>query len=172
MKNEVLFNQKKYSKIKIAILSIILITSLSISFYYSLHINLGTSEYEHIHASWKISVGEKIYTGFFENHHPLFYLLFSPLISASGNSVKTIFVLRIIIYAIYLLILLFVFKIGQTIFNSEIGLFAIIFLSGTPIFVQKTLEIGPEAIMILFYISSIYYLLLYLRSIRSVARNK
>jgi tetratricopeptide (TPR) repeat protein len=129
-----------------------------------MHVNLNINEYEHIHASWKISAGENIYTDFFENNHPFFYMFLSPFISISGGTIKTIFLMKVLMYIIYLLILFFIFKIGLLISDLESALFSILFLSITPVFAERMLEIGPEAFMMFCLIISIYFLLHYFKS--------
>ena len=137
---------------------------IALAFTCSLKTKLNIDEYEHIHATWKISVGEKIYTEFFENHHPLLYYLSAPLIILSGDKIRTIFVLRIFMFLMFLAILYYSYKISHLIFNFEASIFTIFLLSATPTFIARVIEYRPDVPMTLTALASIYYLFHYLKT--------
>jgi len=160
---------KKQLNIEQFVLIVFFLLLIAIVFICSLKTKLNIDEYEHIHATWKISVGENIYTDFFENHHPFLYYLSAPLIILSGDKVRTIFVLRIFMFLMFLAILYYSYKIPSLIFDSEASIFTILLLSATPTFIARVIEYRPDVPMTLSALASIYYLFHYFKTSKTIS---
>jgi hypothetical protein len=128
----------------------------------SLNRNFSVDEFEHVHASWKILHGERIYVDFYENHHPLFYYFLIPFISIFKESVLTIIAMREAIFLIFLLMLFVCYRVSLEVFgNKGSGLLGIFLLSTMFVFVNRVIEIRPDVPFTLFALLSILFFLKY-----------
>lgn len=151
--------QRKYAGslyIIIAFLAMLILLS-SLNRYY------GHDEFEHVHSSWLIENGQAPYRDFFQNHNPLLWVTLLPFIKIFGHSIGSLVVLRI-------LILFFTFGIAALVYrlavfttqSREVGLYSVIFLLSTVMFVKKGIEIRPDIPQVFFGLLSVYYLIRFL----------
>ncbi|MEW5915760.1 MAG: glycosyltransferase family 39 protein [Gemmatimonadota bacterium] len=54
--------------------AIFLLAALTLRVQYILHSQVAVDEFEHVHAAWLVSLGQRPYVDFFEHHPPFFYL--------------------------------------------------------------------------------------------------
>ena len=120
-------------------------------------------EFEAIHTTWKVASGENIYSDFFQNHNPFFYYLLAPVVLISGAKIATLYVLRFILALIFLLILFFIYKIGEIAFDKVTGKTALILAVPSLLFF-KGAEIRPDIPMLLFELAGFYFLLAFFKN--------
>lgn len=121
-------------------------------------------EFEAIHSAWKVSVGEKIYVDFFQQHHFLLYYLMAGIISLVGSSVKTIIVLRLFIFAMALGIGWLTYQIARMTWGKNVAVLSLFFLSTAIIFLQKVIEVRPDVPYTLMGLAAVFLLLKYFES--------
>ena len=158
LKNSFKFLSSKY------LFHALIFTILTLVLIFSLHHPFNHDELEHLHTTWKIFSGEKIYIDFFQNHNPLLYLTLYPIFMLSKDSLWTIYLTKLFIYLIFLLILFYTYKIGKRIFTEKTAKITIILLSTSLLFVSQATSIRPEVPMVLCCLLSIEFLLNYLDS--------
>lgn len=105
-------------------------------------------EFEAIHTAWKMLQGETIFKDFFQHHHQLFYYLLMPFIYFSGETIRTVYLTRIMTFLIYLGILFVTFCFTRRYFSSATAFVALFFLTGLP-FVPCAFQIRPDGLMLL-----------------------
>lgn len=119
-------------------------------------------EFEHIHTSWKMLQGQRIYVDFFQHHHPFLSYMLVPVISIFGETTASIFAARNLIFIILCAILAVTYLIALRIFgNREIGVISIILTSSFAAFYGEAIEVRPDVPQALAGLLSIYYLFVY-----------
>lgn len=124
-------------------------------------------EFEHIHSAWYIQQGDLPYRDFYQNHHPLFWLLLLPLLKIFGHSVFTIMTCRGLMLLMVAGIGFAVYKIATLATRSrEVRLFALLLLMSMVVFVEKGLEVRPDVPQVLLGLWSFFYILLFFKNRR------
>ncbi len=130
---------------------------------------LGPDEFEHSHAAWCVFKGMVPYKDFFEHHTPWYYFTLAPFfrwfeVDQSFDSARHFLLFgRGLSLVISTLSAVVAFLIGRLLANRTVGLLAALFLVGQPVIVQKTLEIRPDVLALLFFLGGIWFLLRGLR---------
>jgi hypothetical protein len=120
-------------------------------------------ELEHSHAAWSVFKGLLPYRDFFEHHTPWYYYALSPFfrwfaVDQSFDSAR-----RFLIFARVLSLLMtalsvgLVFLTGRRDGNRRVGLLAALFLVAQPVLIQKTLEIRPDVLALLFFLGGLWF---------------
>jgi hypothetical protein len=122
-------------------------------------------EFEHAHAAWSAFSGMLLYRDFFEHHTPWYYYALRPFfnwfqVDASLDSAKQFLILgRALSFALTILSLGLVVRIGRHWQDRRIGLLAGLLLVTQPIFLQKTLEMRPDVPALAFFLGGVALLL-------------
>ena len=69
-------------------------------------------EFEHLHASWLISIGQLPYRDFFEHHHPLLWYVSAPIVSLFYNNVIIFYIMRGVGFLVSFITLIYIYKIA------------------------------------------------------------
>lgn len=121
---------------------------------------IGTDEFEHVHSAWYIIQEYLPYTDFFQHHHPLFWYLIAPIILIFGESVKSLIIIRLIMFLMTLGIAYLVYLIAIRITKSkEVGLLSVWLLLTMRMFITTSLEIRPDVPQVFIGLISIYFLI-------------
>ena len=103
-----------------------------------------TDEFEHLHGAYCIAHGLVPFLDYFEHHTPWLHYLLSWLYPVWGDSIETIFAGRYLMLLFSMLILYLTYRIGKLLYDTDVGLLAVLLLSYTGAFVEKALEIRPD----------------------------
>lgn len=114
-------------------------------------------EFEHVHSAWSMAQGLALYKDFFEHHPPLFYLTISPLLHVLEGR-DALIALRLAMLPLALGVLVLVYALASELRNREAGAWAVLLLSTTILFVQKSIEIRPDVPALLLLLISAYLL--------------
>lgn len=110
----------------------LLAAALALRCFYIFRFRYDSDEPQHLHTTWGWTQGLLQYRDFFDNHTPLFHLLFSPLVAALGERADILDFMRFAMVPLWLFCLWCVWKIGRTLFSPRAGLWAAVFLSLLP----------------------------------------
>ncbi len=120
-------------------------------------------EFEHLHASWLVSIGQVPYRDFFEHHNPLLWYISAPIVSLFYDNAIIFYVMRGVSFGVSLLTLFFIYKTALF-FTSRIGAwFAIVLTFGNIITIYNFSQFRPDNYMNCCFIIGVYYLFDYLR---------
>ena len=97
-------------------------------FYY----HFDTDETQHLHVVWGWANGFLQYRDIFDNHAPLFHMLYAPLLMLLGESTSTVFAMRMTMIPLYCITLWCVFLIGRELFSARYGLWAAVLTAFYP----------------------------------------
>jgi F0F1-type ATP synthase membrane subunit c/vacuolar-type H+-ATPase subunit K len=139
------------------ILSLVLSISFFIRIFLTFFRRFNADEFQHLHASWMIHFGYLPYRDFWENHAPLLYFLFAPVLGFFGEGIPAVLTARSILSLIGVAIAVVVYKIARLDHDQEIALLAVTVLSFSEIFVQKTIEFRTDQFVVLFWLISLLF---------------
>ena len=106
--------------------------------------NFDSDEPQHLHVIWGWAHGYVQYRDIFDNHTPLFHMLFAPLFALLPEWDGVIYVMRFAVLPFYLVTLLCTYLIGKTLFSHRTGLWAMVFLALYGRFFIKMLEFRTD----------------------------
>src|SRR5712691_2930391 len=91
-----------------------------------LHRDFNSDEPQHVHIIWGWTHGLVQYRDLFDNHMPLFHLLFAPLFALFGERTSTLFWMRLTMWPEYMLSAWVTYRIATILFSRRVGLWAVI----------------------------------------------
>jgi hypothetical protein len=97
--------------------------------FYIFRFRYDSDEPQHLHTTWGWTQGLLQYRDFFDNHTPLFHLLFSPLVAALGERADILTLMRFAMVPLWLVALWAVWRIGSRLFSPRAGLWATVFIA-------------------------------------------
>ncbi|MBR5599347.1 MAG: glycosyltransferase family 39 protein [Alphaproteobacteria bacterium] len=121
-------------------------------------------EFEHLHASWLVSIGQIPYKDFFEHHHPLLWYISAPIVSLFYDDVMIFYVMRGISFGISLITLFFIYKTALFFTNKSGAMLALAISLCDIITIYNFYQFRPDIFMNLFFIMGIYYWFVYLKN--------
>lgn len=145
-----------------------LIYILFIRFAESITRSYGVDEYYHLHYAWLISQGKLPYSDFQTIYSPFFHLTLLPLFRIFGDSFAVFIASRIVIFAFFLLGLLFTFGIGMMISSLGSAFLAVIIAAGLPMGIEKAIEIRPDNLMTMLFLGGVFCILKGLKQGRKI----
>lgn len=126
-------------------------------------------EFEHLHASWLVSLGKAPYRDFFEHHNPLLWYLSAPIVSLFYDNVIIFYVMRGISAAATVLTMFYMYKIVLFFGNKLCGWLAIALFLGNLITVYNFYQFRPDVFMNLCFMMGVYYWFCYLKDKRAIS---
>ena len=141
---------------------------ISIVFRLALTLNreVDIDEFQHLHAAWMVSQHYLLYRDFWENHTPLFYYLLIPLFHLVREGSRLVIVARIIMSCAAFIILLLVYLLARIDHDRKTSFLAVLILSYMVIFVEKSIEVRPDQMLISLWLTSLWM------AIRSIAGRR
>ena len=120
-------------------------------------------EYEHLHASWLVSIGQVPYRDFLEHHHPLLWYLSAPILSVFYDKVIVFYVMRVISAAASMLMTYYIYKLVLFFGDKKCAWLAVCLYLGHVITLYTFYQFRPDTFMNLSFVMGIYYLFLSLK---------
>ncbi len=154
------------TEVFIRCLKIFSVVGLGISLYALIFSGFQiVDEFEHLHASWLISIGKVPYVDFFEHHHPLLWYVSAPIVGLFYDNVAVFYVMRGISLIFSLLTLWYLYQIVLFWGDKKSAWLAIALALGNIITLYNIYQFRPDNFMNLGFIAGLYYLLLYLKKL-------
>jgi len=113
---------------------------------YAFRYRFDSDEPQHLHVVWGWTRGLLQYRDVFDNHTPLFHLLFAPLLAALGERADVLIPMRLAMIPLCVLALLATYKIGRELFNRRVGLWAAVFTGLFPAFLIYSIEFRTDVL--------------------------
>jgi hypothetical protein len=85
-----------------------------------------SDESQHLHVIWGWAHGFVQYRDLFDNHMPLFHIMFAPIFGLIGDRATILYVMRFIVLPLYFVAAWCTYKIGESLFSKRVGLWAVI----------------------------------------------
>lgn len=109
---------------------------------------VDSDEPQHLHVIWGWANGLLQYRDVFDNHAPIFHMLFAPVYMLFGERPDILVWMRIATLPLFFLALWAVYLIGRGLFSRRVGLWAAIFTSLYPRFFLTSLEFRADDLWI------------------------
>jgi hypothetical protein len=103
-----------------------------------------SDEAQHLHIVWGWTQGLIQYKDFFDNHMPLFHLIFIPILNFIGERSDILYIMRFAVFPFYFLTLYFAYIIGKELYSQRVGMWSAVILSFFPKFFFKSLEFRSD----------------------------
>src|SRR5262249_48643909 len=131
------------SRIEGALAWLALLCGLMLRLFYVMRHPINSDEPQHLHVAWGWSRGLVQYRDLFDNHAPLFHILFSPLVRAVGERPELFLWARLAMIPLVALTLFATYLAGRSLYGRRTGLWAAV-LAGLlgPMFI-KSVEFPP-----------------------------
>jgi hypothetical protein len=91
-----------------------------------LHYSFDSDEPQHLHVIWGWARGFVQYRDLFDNHMPLFHMMFAPIFGFIGDRATILYVMRFVLLPMYFVAAWCTYKIGTTLFSKRAGIWAVI----------------------------------------------
>jgi dolichyl-phosphate-mannose-protein mannosyltransferase len=111
-----------------------------------LHQGFDSDEPQHLHVIWAWTRGIVQYRDVFDNHMPLFHLMFAPVLGLIGERATILYWMRFIVLPIYFVIVWCTYRIGTLIFSRRAGVWAIIALGFYVEYERVALQFRPDGL--------------------------
>lgn len=116
---------------------------------------IDSDEPQHLHVVWGWTQGLLPYRDFFDNHTPLFHLLFAPLLAVLGERSDILFLMRLAMIPIGVVILWSTYVIGRELFSNRVGLWAAVLTGLFPNFFIHALEFRTDVLWSALWLSAL-----------------
>lgn len=120
--------------------ALLLLAALALRCFYIFRFRYDSDEPQHLHTTWGWTQGLVQYRDFFDNHTPLFHLLFSPLVAALGERADILTCMRFAMVPLWLVCLWAVWRIGGELYSRRAGLWSAVVISLWPWWFFPALE--------------------------------
>ncbi|MGB9598033.1 MAG: ArnT family glycosyltransferase, partial [Candidatus Poribacteria bacterium] len=111
-------------------------------------------EFQHLHGARQVYYGEVPYRDYFDHHTPFIHFILAILYYIVGEDIQILFIARGLMLIFTAIILLLTFVLAKKLYDIDTGLFAVLFISYTLMFLEKTLEIRPDLGSVIFWLAS------------------
>lgn len=141
----------KERKAAFVLLFLILVLRLVYVFRYA----FDSDEPQHLHVIWGWVNGLLQYRDVFDNHTPLFHMLFAPLLALIGEREDALFFMRLAMLPLYLGCLWTVYIMGCELFSRRVGVWATVLAGLLPAFFLCSVEFRTDDLWTLLWLLSI-----------------
>jgi hypothetical protein len=91
-----------------------------------LRYRFDSDEPQHLHVIWGWARGFVQYRDLFDNHMPLFHIIFAPIFGFIGDRATILYVMRFVLLPMYFVAAWCTYKIGTGLFSRRAGIWAVI----------------------------------------------
>ncbi|MBI3610148.1 MAG: glycosyltransferase family 39 protein [Nitrospirae bacterium] len=118
---------------------------------YAFRYRIDSDEPQHLHVVWGWTQGLLPYRDLFDNHTPLFHMLFAPFLAVLGERPDILFLMRLAMVPLGIVILWSTYAIGRELFSSRVGLWAAALTGFVPSFFLESLEFRTDVLWSAFW---------------------
>jgi Dolichyl-phosphate-mannose-protein mannosyltransferase len=111
---------------------------------YIFRFRIDSDEPQHLHVVWAWTQGLLPYRDVFDNHMPLFHLLYAPLLDLLGEQPRVLIMMRIAMVPLYILALVALHRIARTLFSRRTAGWVVVLAALVPGFFLCSLEFRAD----------------------------
>jgi hypothetical protein len=132
------------SRSEVVVVALLLAILAAIDAVGLLHHRFDSDEPQHLHVIWGWTHGLVQYRDLFDNHMPLFHLLFAPVLAAIGDRATVLFWMRLALFPTCFVAAWCTFRIGALLFSRRAGLAAAMLVAFYPTYHRTSLEFRAD----------------------------
>lgn len=106
--------------------AVLFLLLLALILVYLLRPRINSDEPQHLHVIWSWTRGLVQYRDLFDNHMPLFHILFAPIAALIGERPTILYWMRFILLPAYFVSAWCAYEIGKHLFSRRVGIWAVI----------------------------------------------
>jgi hypothetical protein len=103
-----------------------------------------SDEPQHLHVIWSWAHGFVQYRDVFDNHMPLFHIMFVPIFGLIGERATILYLMRFIMLPMYFVAAWCTYRIGASVFSKRVGVWAVILAGLYARYHLVSLEFRPD----------------------------
>lgn len=115
-------------------------------------------EFEHLHASWLVSIGKFPYKDFFEHHNPLLWYVSAPIVRLFYDHAIIFYVMRLISAGASVITCFYIYRIPLFWGDKKCSWFAVVLYLGNLVSLYCFYQYRPDTYMNLCFVAGVYYL--------------
>lgn len=120
-----------------------------------LRYKVDSDESQHLHVAWSWSRGLEQYRDVFDNHMPLFHMLFAPLAGVVGERADILFWMRLSMLPLLAATLACTYVTGKRLFSPAVGLWAAILVSISTGFLLSSTEFRTDNLWAVLWMAAV-----------------
>ncbi len=136
-----------------------LAVALALRAVYAFRYPFDTDEAQHLHVVWGWSEGLVQYRDVFDNHTPLFHLVFAPLVGVFGERAVMLPWMRLAVLPLYALLLWTTYRLGRSLYDARVARWAAVATGLFPPFFFSSLEFRADVLWVACWLLSLRVLL-------------
>ncbi|HEY2396734.1 MAG TPA: glycosyltransferase family 39 protein [Rudaea sp.] len=117
---------------------------LALRIWLALTLRVNSDETQHLHVVWSWTQGLLPYRDLFDNHAPLFHILYAPLLAALGERADIVPWMRLAVIPWYALTLWLTYRLATVLFDRRIAWIALAITALQPTFFTRSVEFRPD----------------------------
>jgi len=118
-----------------------------------------SDEPQHMHVAWAWSRGLVQYRDVFDNHMPLFHILWAPLFRFAGDDVNVLYLARLSVVPLFFASIYLVFLIAERLFDRRTAAWAAALTAVVPPFFLGMLEYRTDDLWVVLWLACLYILI-------------
>lgn len=122
---------------------------------YAQRLRAGSDETQHLHVVWAWATGRLVYRDVFDNHTPLFHMLYAPLFRALGERPDILVPMRMAVIPLYLVTIGSLAYLGEGLFSRRVGIWAAFVVGLWPLFFLTSVEFRTDALWMTLWMLSL-----------------
>jgi hypothetical protein len=119
------------------------------------HYRIDSDEPQHLHIAWAWTQGLLQYRDVFDNHMPLFQVLFAPLVRAVGERADALIAMRLAVLPLYAAMIALTFRIARSCYPRRVAVWSTIVAAFYPAFLLTSVEFRTDDLWTVFWLASI-----------------
>jgi hypothetical protein len=108
------------------------------------HHSFDSDEPQHLHVVWSWTRGLVQYRDIFDNHMPLFHIMFAPVAALIGERATILYWMRLLMLPLYFVAAWATWQIGTHVFSRRVGFWSVIAVGSFPSYHFNVLEFRTD----------------------------
>lgn len=143
---------QKMPRAEYGIAMLIFIIGIFLRIVYVFHYPFDSDEPQHLHVVWAWTRGYLQYRDVFDNHTPLFHILFNPVLHIIGERSSALYIMRLTMIPLLIIGMVCTYIIGRNLYFRRVGIWSVALVSVYPAFFFCSLQFRPDVLwMVLWF---------------------
>ena len=119
------------------------------------HYRIDSDEPQHLHMVWTWVSGLLPYRDVFDNHMPLFHILFAPLLRVVGERADALIAMRLAMLPLYAAMIAITFRIATRCYPRRVAIWSTVIAALFPLFLLCSVEFRTDNLWTVFWLGSV-----------------
>src|SRR5438034_2377512 len=119
---------------------------------YVFRYRIGSDETQHLHVIWGWTHGLMQYRDVFDNHMPLFHMLFAPLLRLIGERAEALIFMRVAMLPLYAAAIVLTYRVASSCYPRRTAMWSTVVASLVPGYLLCSTEFRADDLWTLFWI--------------------